>query len=366
MNSETLELVREGVAVPRVTLQTLAGDLGVSRATVSNAFSRPDQLSSGLRERILARARELGFAGPDPAARGLRRGRVGAVGVLIDQGLSYAFSDPATVVYLDGLARELQAGGFGLLLHAGTDASEDLDLVRSAAVDAWVVASLPRGHPAVRAAQAQGRPIVVFDQPELAGVPMVRIDDAAGTALAARHLLALGHRRFGVLTMALRADGYQGVADVARQEHATYSTMQSRMAGVRSEITAAGLAWADVVVVECATNTVDTGALATWELLERTGRPSAVIAFSDQLAAGALLAARELGIAVPADLSVVGFDDSPSASTSDPPLTTVAQPLRERGQAAGALVCALVQGGEVQAPELFGVELVIRASTARA
>src|ERR1700712_5084955 len=102
----------------RVTLLAVAQDLGVSRATVSNAYNRPDQLSATLRERILARAAELGVAGPDPMARGLRRGRVGAVGVLVDESLSYAFSDPAAVLLLDGLARALEEDGLGLLLHA--------------------------------------------------------------------------------------------------------------------------------------------------------------------------------------------------------------------------------------------------------
>ncbi|GAA2729296.1 LacI family DNA-binding transcriptional regulator [Cellulomonas aerilata] len=353
------------MAVSRVTLQTLADELGVSRATVSNAFGRPDQLSAALRERILAKAEELGFAGPDPVGRGLRRGRVGAVGVLLDQGLSYAFSDPATVMYLDGLAQELQASGFGLLMHAGTGAGDDVALVRSALVDAWVVASLPAGHPAVRAAQAHRRPMVVFDQPDLDGVPTVGLEDATGAALATRHLLDQGHRRFGVLTMALQADGRQGVADPARQRRATYAAMARRLAGVRAEVSACGLDWSDVVVIECATNTVDTGALATWELLDRAERPSAVVAFSDQLAIGALLTARELGIAVPHDLSVVGFDDTPPAAAADPPLTTVSQPLHERGRAAGVLVRELVQGLEVQAPAPFPVELVVRGSTAR-
>src|SRR5919206_3308680 len=102
----------------RLTLLTLAQDLGVSRATVSNAYNRPDQLSPALRERILARAAELGFPGPDPVARGLRRGRVGAVGVLVDQAVSYAFSDPPALQFLDGLARAVQHEGLGLLLHA--------------------------------------------------------------------------------------------------------------------------------------------------------------------------------------------------------------------------------------------------------
>src|ERR1700712_3884504 len=111
----------EGPAAPprRLTLVTVARDLGISPATVSNAYNRPDQLSPALRARILARAAELGFAGPDPMARGLRRGRVGAVGVLVDEGLSYPFSDPTAVLLLDGRARELELDGLGLLLHTG-------------------------------------------------------------------------------------------------------------------------------------------------------------------------------------------------------------------------------------------------------
>ncbi len=350
--------------MPRVTLQTLADELGVSRATVSNAFGRPDQLSATLRARILARAAELGFGGPDPVGRGLRRGRVGSVGVLVDQGLSYAFSDPATVLYLDGLARELQEGGFGLLLHAGTGARTDVELIRRAAVDAWVVASLPRDHPAVKAAVGSHRPVVVLDQPRLPGVPLVGIDDEAGAATAARHLLGLGHHRLGVLAMALQADGRQGIADGRRQARTTYEVMDRRLGGVRREVAAAGLAWTDVPVVECASNDVDTGALGTWELLDRADPPTAVVAFSDQLAVGALRAAQELGIGIPRELSVVGFDDAPPAATAQPPLTTVAQPLAERGQAAGALVRALVEGRPVAVLPPYPVELVVRASTA--
>ena len=184
---------------PRVTLRALAQDLGVSAATVSNAYNRPDQLSPALRTRVLARARELGFAGPDPVARGLRRGRVGAVGVLVDQSVSHAFADPAVVLILDGLAGQLQEDGSGMLLHAAITGGAGAQLVRAAAVDAWVIASVPSGHPAVEAAQAQGRPLVVLDQPALDGVPAVTIDDESGAHAAAQHLLALGHRRLAVL-----------------------------------------------------------------------------------------------------------------------------------------------------------------------
>jgi DNA-binding LacI/PurR family transcriptional regulator len=349
--------------VPRVTLQTLADDLGVSRSTVSNAFSRPDQLSDALRERILVRARELDFTGPDPMARGLRRGRVGAVGVLVDQGLSYAFSDPAMVTYLDGLASALHPAGFGLLLHYGTGVRTDAELIRRAAVDAWVIASLPRDNPAVEAARAHNRPLVVLDQPALPDVLVIRMDEESGAACAAHHLLTLGHRRLGLLTAPLQPDGYQGIADAKRQGRSRYDVMSSRLAGVRRAVTSAGLSWPDIPVVECGSNDVDTGALGTWELLDRPDPPTGVIAFSDQLAIGALRAAHELGVVVPAALSVVGFDDIPAAATTTPPLTTVSQPRYLRGQLAGMLVRRLLDGEAVEEPEPMLMELVVRDSS---
>jgi DNA-binding LacI/PurR family transcriptional regulator len=346
----------------RLTLLTLAEDLGVSRATVSNAYNRPDQLSPALRARILARAAELGFAGPDPMARGLRRGRVGAVGVLVDEGLSYAFSDPTTVLFLDGLARELQLDGLGLLLHAAGE-TDDLAAIRDAAVDAWVVQSLPDDHPAVAAVRTRGRPIVVLDQPALPGAPLVGIDDEAGARTAVEHLLGLGHRRIVVLTMPLQARGREGVADARRQQETTYAVMRRRLAGAAAAMAGAGVPRDDVCVVECAANDPDAAARAVASLLTSPEAPTAVFACSDQLALGVLRAARAAGLRVPDDLSVVGFDDSPSAVSADPPLTTVGQPLRERGQAVGALVRALMRGEEVSSPDVEPVRLVLRGST---
>jgi DNA-binding LacI/PurR family transcriptional regulator len=346
----------------RLTLVTLARDLGVSRATVSNAYNRPDQLSPALRARILARAEELGFAGPDPMARGLRRGRVGAVGVLVDEGLSHAFSDPSTVLLLDGLARELQADGLGLLLHAGRAEGDALRPVRDAAVDAWVVLSLPDAHPAVAAVRSRSWPVVVLDQPALPGVPLVGIDDEAGAAAAVRHLLELGHRRLAVLAMPLRADGRSGRADPRRQEVATYQVMRRRLAGAAAAARAAGLSWNGVPVVESAANDPDAGSAAIAALLTGPDAPTAVFACSDQLALGALRAARTAGVRVPGELSVVGFDDSPSARYADPPLSTVAQPLRSRGERVGALVRALLRGEAVTSPPPAAVELVVRGS----
>lgn len=348
---------------PRMTLVTLAADLGVSRATVSNAYNRPDQLSEALRTRILARASELGFAGPDPLARGLRRGRVGAVGVLVDQGLSYAFSDPATVLFLDGLALELQYDGYGLLLHAGKAGGEELHNVRDASVDAWVIQSLSDDHPSISAVQARGRPLVVLDQPDLPGVPLVGIDDRAGGRLAMQHLLDLGHRRLGVITMPLRPDGTHGLVSPARQAEISYQVVRRRLGGAQDAVEAAGLRWDDVPVVECASNDIDAGVWASDELLAVDVPPTAIFAMSDQLALGTLQCANAAMIPVPERLSVIGFDDVPQARTADPSLTTVAQPLRERGQAAGTILRSLLRDEPPDIPSTFPMHLITRSST---
>lgn len=348
----------------RVTLKVLAEDLGVSRATVSNAYNRPDQLSEALRTRVLARAAELGFAGPDPVARGLRRGRVGAVGVLVDQSVSYAFSDPVAVLVLDGLAQELQADGFGLLLHAASGRPGGEQLVRAAAVDGWVLMTVPARHPTVTAAAAAGRPLVVLDEPALPGVPRVTIDDAGGARAAAEHLLGLGHRSIGVLTSPLHGDSGPGLLDPSARTGAPDTVMSTRLAAVTAALRAAGVPDGALPVVECSASAPAAGREGTALLLEGPVRPTAVLALSDQLALGALQYARDHRLSVPGALSVVGFDDVPAGRTSHPPLTTVAQPIRERGTAAGRLLRGLLRGEPVTPPPPFPTHLVVRGSTA--
>lgn len=348
----------------RVTLRVLAADLGVSRATVSNAYNRPDQLSAALRSRILTRARQLGFAGPDPVARGLRRGRVGAIGVLVDQSISYAFSDPVAVLVLDGLAEELQADGFGLLLHAASTQPGSDQLVRDAAVDGWVLMTVPARHPSVAAATAAGRPVVALDGPAPPGVPTVTIDDAGGATAAAEHLLELGHRSIGVLTPPLHDDGRSGLLDPGPHLDAGTSVMSTRLAAVTAALTAAGVRDGATPVVECSESTPAAGREGAALLLEGPGRPTALLALSDQLALGAVQYAREHRLSVPGALSVVGFDDAPPGRASHPPLTTVAQPIRERGVAAGLLLRSLLRGEAASPPQPFPTHLVVRGSTA--
>src|SRR5215210_7348465 len=196
----------------RPTARDVAADVGVSAKTVSNAYTRPDQLSADLRERILTAAARLGYSGPDPVAAGLRRGRVGAIGVAYDNPLAYAFDDPAARELLAGMTSVAEAAGAGLLLLPGsTDLQERKAAVNAAVVDGLLASSLGDDDPILRTAIARRLPVVVVDQPrparldELAPeIPWVGVDDRPAAAQVAEHLLGLGHRRLGVVSFGLR------------------------------------------------------------------------------------------------------------------------------------------------------------------
>jgi DNA-binding LacI/PurR family transcriptional regulator len=353
---------RPGARKP--TLATVAEAVGVSRTTVSNAYNRPDQLTPELRDRVLETARELGYSGPDPAGRRLRQGRAGAVGVLLTERLSYAFADSAAVAFLEGVARRCEDAAEALVLIPLPPGQEGADVVRQAFVDALCVYSLPDGHPAVDAALERHLPVVVVDGPRVSAATFVGIDDRGGGRAVAEHLVGLGHRRLAVIVPTLVFDGREGRVDEERLRAAAYLNDRERLVGVREGFEAGGIGWETILIEERA-NSQEAGADAARALLAETERPTAIVATTDQLALGAIRSARELGLEVPTDLSVVGFDDIPEAARSRPPLTTIRQPLVGKGSLAGERLFELLDGGE--APDaVLSVELVIRESTAPA
>jgi DNA-binding LacI/PurR family transcriptional regulator len=350
---------RRGMRKP--TLATVAEAVGVSRTTVSNAYNRPDQLTPELRERILGTARRLGYPGPDPAGRRLRQGRAGAVGVLLTERLSFAFADPAAVAFLEGLARRCEDAAETLVLIPLPRDEEGPDVMREAFVDGICVYSLPDRHPAVDRALERRLPVVAVDSPRLEETTFVGVDDRAGARAAAEHLVALGHRRVALIVAPLALDGREGRVDEERLRAVFYHVDRERLAGLREGLEAAGIPW-QAVMIEERPNTQEAGAAAASSLLAETPRPTALLATTDQLALGAVRGARDLGLELPADLSVVGFDDIPEAARSQPPLTTVRQPLVGKGIVAGDRLLALLDGSA--APDaVLPVELVVRQST---
>ncbi len=352
----------------RATMTRVAEELGVSAMTVSNAYNHPERLSAALRERIFETARRLGYPGPDPLGRGLRRGRAGALGVIYDNLLSYAFEDQAAVSFLRGVSAAAEEEGLGLTLVPGSPKGErDALAIGRTLVDGFVIYSVADGDPVVEAALERGSPAVTVDQPRVEGVPFVGIDDEAAARSAAEHLVELGHRRYAVVAFGLSPDWRAGIADEERQRSASYRVSRSRLEGFAAALACrGGVSWSEVPVYECPSSSKALGRDAGEVVLSRAPRPTAVLATSDELALGVIEAARERGLSVPGDLSVVGFDDVPEAAIATPPLTTVRQDHAEKGLSAGRLLVAQLRGEEASSPCLLPAQLVVRGSTARA
>jgi DNA-binding LacI/PurR family transcriptional regulator len=344
------------------TLASLAAELGVSRTTVSNAYNRPDQLSAPLRARVLEAARRLGYPGPDPVARSLRTRKAGAVGLLLTEALSYAFRDPVATGFLEGLALACEEAGQGLLLVPVSPEQEDVTAVHQAGVDGFVVYSVREDDPHFLAVLERPLPIVVCDQPHgVEGVDRVGVDDRAGMLALARHLAGLGHRRIGVLCMRLGTGHHDGPADLQRQENALYPVQRDRLAGLRDGFAEVGVEWARVPVIERFYHSIEAGEQGTAELLAAHPEVTAVVCTSDVLALGALQHAAEQRLKVPEDLTITGFDGVPEAERAG--LTTVRQPVLEKGRVAGQL---LLQRGDRNRPRRVSLptELIVGTTSA--
>ena len=351
----------------------VAEELGVSPMTVSNAYSRPDQLSESLREKVFETAERLGYPGPDPVARSLRRQRTNLAGVLYSNPLSYAFDDPAQVLFLKGVAGVTEEAGMGLMLvpgSVGASPGERASATVNAAVDGFVVYSMAEDDPLIEAALRRRLPTVIVDQPSREGVPFVGIDDESSAREIAYHLLDLGHERFGVVSFAISAGDHasQGFAVPHRQASATFPVTRARLAGYKDVLEDAGLCWDEVPVYECPGSSRALGQEAADALLSLTPRPTAILALSDQLALGVIEAAKERCLSVPEDLSVAGFDDVPEAATSTPPLTTVHQDHARKGALTGRLLVAQLHEEneeEIEDMKLLPSHLAVRRSTGR-
>lgn len=331
---------RKGPVVARTTLADVAARAGVSVSTASLAFSGAGPVSAATRERVLAAAAMLGYVGPDPRGRSLRSGSSGIVGVVLEDRVLEAFRDPIMIAFLDGIAAEVSPGGRALLLLA--DVGESPHVLRTAAMDAVILVSCsPATATSAETVIRRGVPIVVLGGSVPAGLaelPSVTLDDRAATATSARHLADLGHRDVALVTLPLDVDRRPGPLTAERIARCTTAVAAERIAGAQDVFAAR--------TGEIATGSyVEEGVRAGHRLLaDPAGRPTAIIAQSDLLAAGVIKAALELGLDVPGDLSVVGFDGVRVDHVIDHDLTTLVQPAAEEGRTAGRLVLDQLAG----------------------
>lgn len=323
------------------TIADVARAAGVSRATVSRVLNGNPRVDRDLAVRVRAAADRLGFR-PNPLAQGLARGATGTVGVVVPD-----LTNPFFPQVLKGLTRAADLAGYRVLV---ADTAEDPDaeirivdeLVRR--VDGLVLCS-PRMNGERLAAVAAGRvPAVTVNRPPGPGVELASVcfDATAAIGAVVEHLAGLGHERVCYLS-----GPPTSWSDGERRRVLTGGPLRVRMV-------AAGSTSAD-------------GSAAVAEALRAggaRGRPTALIAFNDQVAIGALAALRARGVPVPGGMSVTGFDDVPTAAFLDPPLTTVHHPAVELGETAWSLLMDGMtgRGGPRSVP--IRPELVVRGSTA--
>jgi DNA-binding LacI/PurR family transcriptional regulator len=347
----------------RVTLQTIADEVGVGKMTVSNAYSRPRHVSPALRERIFQVAEDLGYAGPDAGGRALARRRTGLVGVLLTGSPDEALENLVALGFVSAIARALAPRSLSLALLSGHQ-QDDLVPATDIAMDGLVVYSCLSDDDTSRALMKRRLPMVLVDQPARPGISSVNIEDAHGAAEAARHVAALGHRRVGIVVPWTDApDGVGGFDPGALDE----GKLRARLEGWSGPLDAAGIPWR-VIGERWELDHADAMRLGE-RLLAGPEPPTAILCFSDLIARGVIDAATARGVSVPRDVTVVGFDDDPLAGAGSPPLTTVRQDLAAKGRATADALFAAMDAARADAAfdpthTLLATELVIRASSA--
>ncbi|MFC7486908.1 LacI family DNA-binding transcriptional regulator [Knoellia sp. CPCC 206453] len=359
MRADRLDESEAGVG--RVTLQTVADKVGVSRMTVSNAFSRPDQLSAALRDKVLKAADDLGYTGPDPAARALARGSTGSIGVLLSNSPADAFTDEIAATFFSSIAATLSPQGIALTLLS-SEPSGDVMPARDVAMDGVIVYNCDPQTGAREQVERRQLPLVLVDQPNAKGFSSVNVEDRAGARAAAQHLVDLGHTRIALIVKA--GDPPFGIVPAAMAQGQGYASIE-RLAGWTDVLTAAGI---EPVVLLLPLDSRDGGRGALDEILAAQPGTTAILAFSDAIAAGVLLDAQDSGIAVPDQLSIVGFDDNPLATRLRPQLTTVRQDVTEKGRLAASMLIDAMQDRRAgrttkRRAVTLPTELVVRGST---
>ena len=328
----------------RPTLEDVAERAGVSRATASRVVSGSHPVSERRRTAVMRAVADLQYV-PNQAARSLVTQRTGSYALVLPEGASQVFSEGFFPTLIRGATEELEASDEQLvILLAGTEAGRRRieQYARAGHVDGVVLASMHGPDPLPGLLARTGVPVVCSERPlEGPELPYVAVDNAGGAAAAVRHLRRLGRTR--IATVAGPSDMPAGIERLAayRREAAR---ARCRPLVAEGDFTMAG------------------GRAAMERLLRQDPFLDGVFAASDQMAVGALDALRQAGRRVPEDVAVVGFDDVECAWSTDPPLTTVRQPIEELGRQLVRSVQRLAAGEEAVPALVLPTGLVVRQS----
>lgn len=321
-----------------MTLKDLARELGVSTATISNAFNRPDQLSPKLREHILTEARRLGYSGPDARARSLRTGRSRIIAVILAETLTYSLNDAVASELLSGIAEVLDTRGHTLLLLSGRQNAASVPGASSIA-DGFIIYGLM---PSLRllADLPPERPLVAVDF-AIEGHATVHVDNEPACYAIARHALQTPPRRPAVINLRLTEQPCNGrIGDGQTLLSAERTITRARLAGFQRAFAEAGIDPARVPMWNIEENTFEVCTPVIEAILDQPDaeRPDLLLCMSDRIALTVVTLAEQRGLRIPEDLRITGFDGIAEGQYRAPRLTTIRQDSTEKGRIAARMV----------------------------
>jgi LacI family transcriptional regulator len=336
----------------RVTIKDVAAQAGVSYQTVSRVINNQASVTEKTRCKVQLAIDVLNFR-PNLAARSLPRHRSNIIGFIVPYEAEYFFRDPHLLAQISSIDAEINRRGYNLLLSTAAGSDNGLEayerFIRNQVADGALVVETAAGIAGNPLLRQHNYPYVslgydLSDQ----GKYLVHCDDRRGAYEATRHLLEKGHRRIGII------NGSPIGAVGATQE---------RLIGHLEALAEAGLVFEPSLMVY-GDYTRPSGQQAAEKLLALSEPPTAIFAFNDRMAIGAIGALKSAGRRVPEDIAVVGFDDILAAANFTPPLTTVRQPSTQVGQAAAQILFKLINGEPVDNPEVvLPAELIVRQSS---
>jgi LacI family transcriptional regulator len=321
----------------------VAIEAGVSTATVSRVANDHPNIRLATRTRVQEAMDRLGYV-PNLRARSLAGGKTNVLGLIVDD-LESSYNNQVA----RGIDEAVASHGYDLLLstmHMRERTTRHIESLLNGFAEGLIVLLSGGFGRYLGEVEARGFPVVLIDHAPVSNVSIVRADNDTGTRDVVKYLKSLGHRRVGFIT---------GNLEVA--------SGRERLASFRSEASSLGLD-ADECLIAEGDFKVEGGASAARQLLSLEDPPTAVFASSDLEAFGVIRVAREMGISIPRDLSLVGFDDIPEASNVTPPLTTVRQPMRDMGLLAAEMLISAVEEGQPQTSTVeLATQLIVRETT---
>ncbi|GAA2270067.1 LacI family DNA-binding transcriptional regulator [Nonomuraea roseoviolacea subsp. roseoviolacea] len=332
----------------RPTIADIARRAGVSKGAVSYALNGRPGVSEETRARIHAIAQEIGWR-PNLAARLLSGAGAGAIGLVVCRPARFLGVEPFFMELISGIEGELAARSYALMLQVAAGHEDEIVVYRrwwgEGRVDGVILVDLHTNDPRVPVMEKLGMPAVVIGHPSAAGsLPAVWSDEAAAMREVLEHLAALGHRRVA------RVAGPAALAHTAIRDAAFVESLA-----------ALGLEETPAAHTD---HTGEQGARATRRLLSSRSRPTAIVYDNDVTVLAGLSVAQEMGLRVPAGLSVVAWDDSPLCQVVRPPLTTTARDIPASGARAAQLLLRMAAGEQVTGVEDAAARLRPRGSTA--